>query len=637
MKIRYKLAVLMFIYVSGLSCFAIISLYSWNRNADIQQSINLGAQLQKDSGEVKSLMKDIVFDLFTPKMYAQVRSLTYSPRSVVTITQWKEAVLQYRKTFSDFMNISNFVKSRDEHLRDQYFTALMMNDRAMGMLDEMSETLVYLREQYRTVDNLYNTMQKDESLTPFFRQLQETSYYFTNSFESFMNYFIKSLDEEGERLRSRIVVVFITSAACVVLLTVFLTLYIARDLGRKLFKVENTFRQVVSGNFSVRMDIDSADEFGELSTTFTSLVSDLKENVDSILNLTSDIGSFISEGSDLRSLMKLIVQAVVQDTSADAAMIFRIDRSGAAASEAGAGLLPPSGDCELLRGFFEKRIIRPNSVIDFNSENITDSGFFELADLEAVLSMLAVPLCIEGKVFGLLAAVKTVSGGNFSDLGIIRLKTFSEYASLSIDNFMKYSELLEKREARYQALSSQVQPHFIYNVMSGILGLNSRGDSEGIRKTVEALKGMLRYIQSGNNWSSLGEEFEFVQQYLMLQQIRFGRRLEFALEIDEGVRPLRIPRLLLQPLVENSVIHGIEPLEQGGRIEISAAGVRRFGEQGADILISDDGCGFDVSEIEKKLNIGLSNVRQRIQIAYPGSVFSIDSEPGKGTRVEIRI
>ncbi|MBI9106722.1 MAG: histidine kinase [Spirochaetales bacterium] len=636
MKIRYKLAFLTFIYIAGISFFAVISIYSWNKNTQIQQSINLGVQLQKDSREVKSLMKDIVFDLFTPKMYGQVRSLTYSPRSAVTLSQWKEAVLQYKKTFSDFMSISNFVKSSDEGLRDQYFTALMMNDRAMEMLKQMEGTLVFLREQYRTVDNLYNKMQKDESLTPFFTEVQETSYFFTNSFESFMNYFIKSLNEEGDRLRRRIIMIFIISAGAVSAISFLLTLYIVRDLSKKLLKVENTFRQVSYGNFSVKMDINSRDEFGEFSKTFTTLVTNLKENVDSILNLTRDIGSFISEGSDLRSLLQLVVQAVVQDTTADSAFILRFDKDGTAIPEAENGRTIDVTDQRILLDYFSRRIIRPTSFIQYRPDEVADKDS-ELVNLDAVTSMLAVPLMVEGRVFGILAALKIETENNFSDLGITRLRTFAEYASLSIDNFLKYSELIEKREAQYQALSSQVQPHFLYNIMSGILGLNSRGDSEGIKMTIEALKGMLRYIQSKSNWSSLEEEFEFLEKYLSLQRIRFGKRLEYSLELDDGIRHLQIPRLLLQPLVENAVIHGIEPIEEGGCLNVRAIMVRRLGEKGADIVVSDNGAGFETGDLDKKANIGLSNVRQRVQIAFPDSSFLIESSPDSGTRIELKI
>ena len=636
MKIRYKLAFLMFIYIAGISFFAGISIYSWKKNSQIQQSINLGVQVQKDSHEVKSLMKDIVFDLFTPKMYGQVRSLTYSPRSAVTLSQWQEAVLQYKKTFSDFMSISNFVKSSDEILRDQYFTALMMNDRAMEMLEKMEDTIIFLREQYRSVDNLYNKMQKDESLTPFFTDFQETSYYFTNSFESFMNYFIKSLNEEGAKLMQRIILFFIISSGAVSIISLFLTLYIARDLGRKLLTVEQTFRLVSHGNFSVRMNIDSKDEFGELSNRFTALVNDLKNNVDSILNLTRDIGSFISEGSELKNLLQLVTQAVVQDTTADTAVILRFDKEGTALLEAEDGRPLETEDLQSIIGFFGRRIIRSASIIHYQP-GVSSEKEIELEKLASVTSVLAVPLIVEGRIFGVLVAFKIESEEFFSDLGITRFRTFAEYSSLSIDNFLKYNELIEKREAQYQALSSQIQPHFIYNVMSGILGLNSRGDSEGIKQTVEALKGMLRYIQSNNNWTSLEEEFNFLHKYLQLQQIRFGLRLDYKLELDDEVRHMRIPRLLLQPLVENAVTHGIEPLEEGGRLIIKAVMVRRRGEPGADIVINDNGTGFDTTDLDSKSNIGLINVRQRVLIAFPDSSFSIKSTRGIGTEVELKI
>ena len=582
-------------------------------------------------------MKDIVFDLFTPKIYGQVRSLTYSPRSAVTLKQWQEAVLEYKKTFADFMSLSNFVKSNDEHLRDQYFTALLMNDRAMEMLDKMEETLFILREEHRTTENLYNKMQKDDSLSPFFKEFQETSYYFTNSFESFMNYFIKSLRAEGERLRARIIILYFILSGIIICITLVLTIYLARDLGKKLYRVEQCFRLVSLGNFSVKMEIDSRDEFGELSETFNSLVTDLKENVESILNLTRDIGSFITEGSELKDLLRLVAQVVIQDTSADSVLILKVNRDGQAAQEVMNGIDLDPGDEDILLSFFSSRIIRSNSSIIFRNDGRNPEEIPGFSGFCKISSMLAVPLVVEGRVFGIIVAVKSSVGEYFSDLGVTRLTSFAEYTSLSIDNFLKYTELIERREARYQALSSQVQPHFIYNVMSGILGLNAKGDSEGLRDTVEALKGMLRYIQSGNNWTSIEEEFGFLRKYLMLQKIRFGNRLDFRVELDEEISHLQIPRLLLQPLAENAVMHGIEPLESGGLVEVKAVYVRRRGEIGADIVITDNGKGFDTANIEDKSNIGLLNVKQRIQIAFPDSSFQLESSIGDGTRIEINI
>ncbi len=627
----------MVLYVAGIVSFAILSVYSWNRNMQIQDSINLGVELQKESREVKSLMKDIVFDLFTPKVYGQVRSLTYSPRSAVTLKQWQEAVLKYKKTFSDFMGLSDLVKSDDEVIRDQYFTALMMNDKAMEMLDKMESTLFILREKYRTSDNLYNEMQKNDSLNSFFREFQETSYYFTNSFESFMNYFIKTLEEEGARLRRRLTTFFIVSAVLILCVSVFLTLYIARDLSRKLLKVEQSFRQVSHGNFSVRIDISSKDEFGAFATTFTNLVTDLKENVDSILNLTRDIGAFITDGSDLTNLLDIVAQAVIQDTTADAVVIYRFDHDGAASLDLSKGAEQNEKDLEKMLGIINRRIIRPNSHFLYRSAAAQVFDDRSVLDMELVTSFLAVPLVVQGRTFGLLVSVKNSEDDPFSDLGITRLMTFAEYASLSIENFLTYNELLERREAQYQALSSQVQPHFIYNVMSGILGLNSRGDREAIRRTIEALKGMLRYIQSGNSWTSLEEEIDFIRQYLLLQKIRFGERLDFEIDIDDEIRHLQLPRLILQPVVENAVIHGIEPLEGGGKLFIYAKAVRRRGEMRADINISDNGTGFMVENLETGANIGISNVRQRLDVVFPEGTFRIQSSPGAGTSVELKI
>ena len=271
-------------------------------------------------------MKDIVFNLFAPKMYNQLRSLTFSPRSAVTIRQWQEAVHEYNQTFDEFMKLDHFFREDEDLIRDQYFTAITMNNRAMEMLSNMEETLIILKSQYRTVDNLYNEMQKDDSLIPFFNEFQETSYYFKNSFESFMNYFIESIREEGVRIQRRLDIVFGVSSLSILLISLAFTLFLSRSLVNKLKKVENSFRMVSRGNFSTQVDIHSKDEFGAFAVTFNELISDLKENVESILNLTRDVGGFISDTSDVNALYELVALAVVQDTAAETTAVYRNEK-----------------------------------------------------------------------------------------------------------------------------------------------------------------------------------------------------------------------------------------------------------------------------------------------------------------------
>jgi len=528
------------------------------------------------------------------------------------------------------MKLDHFFREGKDLIRDQYFTAITMNERAMEMLSNMEETLVILRSQYRTSENLYNEMQKEESLIPFFNEFQETSYYFKNSFESFMNYFIDSIREEGEILQNRMNFVFISTSIFILIVSLIFTLFISRDLVGKLKKVETSFRMVSKGNFSTSLDIYSSDEFGSFAETFNELISDLKENVNSILNLTKDIGGFISEKSDVDALYELVAMAIIQDTSADSVLVLRNDKDGTFIKEAEKGKALANVEEIKIREYIGRQITHHNRQV-----YIRDAS--EELGLDEISSILAVPLLVEGKSFGYLISIKRTMGEYFSDLGFTRLATFAEYASLTIDNYFKYQELLERRDARYQALQSQVQPHFLYNVLGVILGLNRSGEKEKITDTVSALKDMLRYIQSQNSWTSLEEECQFIEQYCLLQKIRFGDRISYTISIDEKARHFQIPRLLLQPLIENSIIHGIEPLENSGELFVKCESTRIRGEKGITVQIHDNGIGFDSENMDRKMNVGLLNVQQRLKIAYPESIFSIESKLGEGTTVRIDI
>ncbi|MDC7125985.1 MAG: sensor histidine kinase, partial [Spirochaetales bacterium] len=99
----------------------------------------------------------------------------------------------------------------------------------------------------------------------------------------------------------------------------------------------------------------------------------------------------------------------------------------------------------------------------------------------------------------------------------------------------------------------------------------------------------------------------------------------------------QVPKLILQPLVENAVLHGIEPLERPGTLTVKAIERNTTNEQGLLIEIMDNGQGFDSEEIEKKSNIGIGNVTERLRINWPQSSFTIDSHIGEGTKVVIEI
>ncbi|WP_319417031.1 histidine kinase [Marispirochaeta aestuarii] len=153
-----------------------------------------------------------------------------------------------------------------------------------------------------------------------------------------------------------------------------------------------------------------------------------------------------------------------------------------------------------------------------------------------------------------------------------------------------------------------------------------------------ALKEMLRYIQSSSRWASLEAEFDCIEKYCSLQQIRFGNRLNFSLELDPEARYLQVPRLLLQPLVENAVLHGIEPLERPGTPEHSRPGPPSWRRRGSNNRNHRRRVpALNTSLLEKESNIGIRNVMGRLHMTWPQCHFEISSEPGKGTRVLIEV
>lgn len=193
------------------------------------------------------------------------------------------------------------------------------------------------------------------------------------------------------------------------------------------------------------------------------------------------------------------------------------------------------------------------------------------------------------------------------------------------------------KNAEYRALQSQINPHFIYNTLNGFIGLNRLGQRDILEKAILSLSGMMRYILEENEYTTLEEEFDFLTKYTNLQKIRFGDRLKTNIFLDEHVAKCKIPKLILQPIAENAIIHGIEPLDREGTLEISAvekiAEVKRY----LVITIIDNGMGFDVEKLPQVKNIGINNVQKRLNLSYENAVFELTSKIGAGTQIVIKI
>lgn len=197
----------------------------------------------------------------------------------------------------------------------------------------------------------------------------------------------------------------------------------------------------------------------------------------------------------------------------------------------------------------------------------------------------------------------------------------------------EYIAVLDQKTAQYQALQSQIKPHFLYNTLTGFLTLNRIGESQQLEKSIRDLTGMLRYIQQSETTTTLREELQFVDRYCRLQRLRFPNRLDYRIIQDSRADHLQIPRLLLQPLVENAIIHGIEPTSRSCSMVLRT----EVHDQLLTITLHDDGVGFDPDTVRLESSIGIGNCRERLMIAFSEARFTIESSAAEGTLLQITI
>lgn len=211
-----------------------------------------------------------------------------------------------------------------------------------------------------------------------------------------------------------------------------------------------------------------------------------------------------------------------------------------------------------------------------------------------------------------------------------------------------YEQGVLLRDAEFRLLESQIRPHFIFNVLELINMRCMEAGENDICRIVTNLAQLLR-ANIGNRHKqtiTFQEELQYVRYYLELQKERFGDHLQYTIELeDPELLHYSLPKLTLQPLVENSIVHGIEPKRGGGSVHLSIWEE----EQAVCFRVADDGVGFDTTLIDfqktqagqaeqKHNHVALANIARRIQLLYgPDFGMKIQSEPGKGTEITVTL
>lgn len=246
-------------------------------------------------------------------------------------------------------------------------------------------------------------------------------------------------------------------------------------------------------------------------------------------------------------------------------------------------------------------------------------------------------------VIRIVETMKQVEGGNLQARSVLPDYANQEFTVISDElNHMilqletlinsEYKAVISQRNAEFLALQTQINPHFFYNTLNGLITLNRLEDKKKLEESILQLTALFRYTCNNRDQATVADELHFLKMYLALQQLRFEDRLQYRIELTEAARQVVIPRLLVQPLVENAVIHGMEPSDKAFLLEVDAF-VEPHPVLGRLLVLSvaDSGVGFDLRQSPVEKRVGLQSVAERLELFHSGGVFVIKSRLGEGT------
>lgn len=297
---------------------------------------------------------------------------------------------------------------------------------------------------------------------------------------------------------------------------------------------------------------------------------------------------------------------------------------------------------------------------DVNGQIMKSVLFFALSAVVSVVIIMYFSHSFSGRVEWFLKQMQKAAGGSFELEerleGNDEISELYDYLGTMIYQIQRllaeiYREKLhaerltiQQKDAEFKMLASQINPHFLYNTLETIRMRARRSKQYDIEEIVKLLAKIMRStLQAGAEEVTIREETELVEHYLKIQQYRFGERIRYQIDMDEGTEQLLILPLIMQPIVENSIIHGLEGKEGTGTIHVSICS----SPGNVIITIRDDGLGMsaeNLKELRRKLNsysekgkhIGVSNVHQRVKLRYGDEYgVKIDSVERSFTKVEI--
>lgn len=370
----------------------------------------------------------------------------------------------------------------------------------------------------------------------------------------------------------------------------------------------------------------------------------------------------ISEEAQLPNLLRQILKTVIENSGAQkACILLKSERGWSIEAET----LTGTEDVKVLQSILleEADGLLPSSVINFCIRtgeylvvrDAAKEGHFTkdpYIQQNQTRSLLCMPILNQGSQEGILYLENNLSADVFTKERVHTLQLLAAQFSISIKNIRLFTDLLAKTEEVHQAseevlrsdiafLQAQIKPHFLYNAINTISAF-SLDDSQTTRDLLASLSQYLRGsfdFKNRDKLVTLRKELELVEAYLSIEKARFGERLQVIYHVDDSVDCL-LPPLIIQPLVENAVQHGLSGRKKGGTVEITV----RDEKDSVAIIVEDDGVGIEEDVLENLLTdqkegnggVALKNIHRRLLQLY-GHGLVIESKVAGGTRVSIRI
>lgn len=304
-------------------------------------------------------------------------------------------------------------------------------------------------------------------------------------------------------------------------------------------------------------------------------------------------------------------------------------------------------------------VVGVSYVEELLKNNAQTTRIYLISAVLILLAATALAFFLSNEITKPIKALRDSMGeaekGNF-DHAAMEIRGTHEIARLNgsfnimiqeIRNLMEQNvqEQRQKRKSELKALQAQINPHFLYNTLDSIIWMAEWGKTKEVVTMTSALAKLLRQsISNQNELVRVEEEAEYTRSYLTIQKMRYKDKLEYEIRMEPKLLDLKVPKLILQPLVENAIYHGIKYKEGKGTVLIEGD----YSETEVILKVTDDGIGMDETQLSKifekkeptirKSGVGVLNVHERLQLYY-GKNYGLTffSTPGEGTTAEIHI